>query len=321
MTRGLRIAVYLAAFFAATGLSAYTTLVLVVRQKPEIAVPRVVGLDAVTALKTLSEAGLQMAVAAEDHHDQAPAGRVVSQDPPAGGRIRSGRVVRVVLSLGPARIKLPDLRGLARDQAQRLLEQTGMRLGLVSQTYSPEVSRDRIMAQAPPPLTPLAAGAGVDVLVSLGPAPEYIAMPDMTGLSLQRALAELEKAGLSLEEVTGEDRPNWPDNAVLFHDPPAGVRTARGYGVRLTVNGPAETDRAPLRFRLVQYDVPPGLLPHRVSILAVTRGRTVVLDRGLEPPGKTVRAAVLTRGPATIRINDNGVETDFALSGADQWRD
>ena len=52
---------------------------------------------------------------------------MVSQQP-AGGSLRRGGTVRLVVSTGPDVVEVPDVRGLSVDAARRRLEDAGFRV-------------------------------------------------------------------------------------------------------------------------------------------------------------------------------------------------
>jgi serine/threonine-protein kinase len=56
---------------------------------------------------------------------------VIWQDPPAGVALPRGDSVRLVVSAGPPKIAVPDVRGYDLDLAQRLITAAGLRLELV----------------------------------------------------------------------------------------------------------------------------------------------------------------------------------------------
>jgi serine/threonine-protein kinase len=97
----------------------------------ERVVVQVQGLGAEDALRELERAGLTGAVLARQSHARIPLGMVIWQDPPAGVALPRGDSVRLVVSAGPPKIAVPDVRGYDLDLAQRLITAAGLRLELV----------------------------------------------------------------------------------------------------------------------------------------------------------------------------------------------
>lgn len=88
-----------------------------------VTVPSVVGADRATAEQELTASGLVPQVS-EDYSVDVPAGRVISQEPPAGPALR-GDSVAVLVSLGPPLVEVPQVVGRQFDEARRILEEAG----------------------------------------------------------------------------------------------------------------------------------------------------------------------------------------------------
>lgn len=237
MTRWFRYFVYAGIFLAALGLSAYLTTGIIVRGKPEVVVPDLTGSDTVSALNQLAGIGLSLKVQGFDHSGKIAKDRIIDQDPLPGMKVKSGRDIRVVLSKGPRARIVPELRGLSLEQAQSILLQSEIELGQISYAYSAEGQEaDRVMAQTPAPSAEVGKEGRVDLLISLGPRPQALILPDFTGQNVNQVLLKLEQAGLKAGPVRYDFRPNWPPGAVLLQDPPPGSRIVPGTEVTLTVN-------------------------------------------------------------------------------------
>ena len=94
------------------GLAAYTSFSVFVRSGATT-VPTVVGLSRTDAANLLADHGLvpRDAEGAGRYDDKVPAGRVARQNPDPRTLVKRGSPVTVVLSLGPRRVAVPDLRG------------------------------------------------------------------------------------------------------------------------------------------------------------------------------------------------------------------
>ena len=271
------------------------------------------------ALKAVSDLGLNLKVLGFDHSETVAKDHVVSQDPKPGSQLKKKRAVRVVLSKGPAQVALPDLRGLTPNQARSILEQSRLKVGRVSRTYGsgPEQGPDRIMAQAPTPMTPVEAGLEVDLLVSLGPRPVHIVMPDLTGLTYRQALISLEEAGLGLGRLETESRPDWPDDSVLVQEPGPGRRVARGSDVVLTVNRPGSGQGEEYRLEILEYQAPFGFLQYEIKFRAALGPFVMDVYHDWRRPGERVRILALTRGDHHGQVFLDGEEVPLARNEID----
>lgn len=100
-----------------------------------------------------------------------PEGYVVRQDPEPGTEIEVGTKVNLVVSQGEETgVEVPDLRNRTQSEAEKLLEEAGLRLGKVSKAYS-DKDENLIISQTVEPGTMLEDGQSVGITVSMGPEP------------------------------------------------------------------------------------------------------------------------------------------------------
>jgi serine/threonine-protein kinase len=97
----------------------------------QVQVPDVVGLDNAVAQANLQNVGLNMTINGQAPHPSWPPKTVIEQSLPPGEVVRRGETVKVILSQGPAIIKVPNLVGMSADKAAETLAS----LALVPQKY------------------------------------------------------------------------------------------------------------------------------------------------------------------------------------------
>jgi serine/threonine-protein kinase len=200
-----------------------------VRHGEETIVPGLRGTPGGAAAERLHDAGLRTGRATRVHDDEIEMGRVVRQAPPAGARVKRGREVDLVISLGAEARQVPALEGESVTHARFLLGQSGLREGRRRSVHVPDVGAERIVAANPRPGTPVQDRTGVDLLVSAGPAPRGYLMPDLRGMPADEAARILEAAGL---EVVLRARGRRQER-VQGQEPPPGARVATGDPVDL----------------------------------------------------------------------------------------
>ncbi|WP_127781583.1 Stk1 family PASTA domain-containing Ser/Thr kinase [Rhodococcus sp. X156] len=110
-----------------TQTNANGTVALVLGSGPQLVpVPQVVGLDVGSAQGNLKQ--LQFASRVENVDSSAPQGKVVAQQPAAGGSVAQGSTVTLSVSRGN-RVAMPDLVGITTAAAQASLEAAGWKGG------------------------------------------------------------------------------------------------------------------------------------------------------------------------------------------------
>lgn len=112
-----------------------------------------------------------------------PEGIVMRTFPGAGIRIGIGEPVRLVVSSGIATFTLPDFRNLDVEDVRAQLEQRGLVVGNIVETYSPSLAEDLVMATTPAPGDSMRPGDSVTITISNG----LVLVPDVVGLTVGEA--------------------------------------------------------------------------------------------------------------------------------------
>ena len=159
--------------------------------------PGVLNMTEAAARVKLDDAGLTLDVERRDWSETVKAGRIISTDPAPGDRVAKEGTVGAVVSRGPERHDVPDVRGKTLDDAQQALDGASLGYGDAVERFSEKVPTGRVIATDPAIGTALPPDAAVDVIVSKGPRP--IKIPDFTGKSAERAEAALTKRGFEVD--------------------------------------------------------------------------------------------------------------------------
>lgn len=178
------------------------------------------------------------------YDDRIAAGRVLLQQPEAGSLAKPAQVVRVVLSLGPRALRVPDLTGLAPRAAALKLARESLELGPASWLREPAVPAG-ILAQDPEPDTAASKGEAVRVLTNRGAPESRIVMPDLVGKDAEAVRARLEKFGFKVGSARFETYEGVRPNTILKQFPPAGYPLSSREVVSLTVSRPPDAPAAP----------------------------------------------------------------------------
>lgn len=219
----------LLALAAASGGVAY----YLARDRGQVEVPRAIDLQSATAGALLRELGLQPRFIGEEYSRQVAQGRVLSQRPSPGTRVRPLTEVRLIVSRGTDLLALPNLTGVSLQRAQRLLAEHELAVGRVTSIHSEDHPLGLVIAQEPAPGAPSRRATSVSLLVSLGPHESALTMPDLQGLTLGAALVQLQDLGIEAR-VTYE-RATQGRGLVLSHQPGPGIRVKPGEVVSLIV--------------------------------------------------------------------------------------
>ena len=198
--------------------------------------PAVINLSAADAKAKVEKAGLVFKTGKESYSETIAKGSVISTQPAAGARIRKNGTVTALISLGPERHAVPDVRGKSLDEAQAQLTAASLSFGQTVEKYSEKVPKGTVITTDPAPGTQLRRNAAVNVVVSRGQRP--IEITDWTGRNGDKAEAALTKLGF---KVSRDDQFNdtVPAGRVISQSPGSGTGF-KGDTIALVVSkGPA----------------------------------------------------------------------------------
>ncbi len=196
-------------------------------------IPKITSLSEKSAKKDLKESGLKMKVEDSAFDESVPAGRVISQDPDAGEKIRTGKTVSVILSLGEEKIRVPKLTGITLDQATFFLAKADLNVGEITREYSDRLAADTVISQNPPADDNVSKGTSVDLMVSKGPRP--IRVPDVIGKTSSEASADIIKDQLKVIK-SEEFSDSVEEGRVIRMSPPAGTSIEKDGEVTIVVS-------------------------------------------------------------------------------------
>ena len=169
----------------------------------EAVVPNLSGLSVADANSLASRSGLALNLENRFYSADVPAGRILSQDPAAGSRVRREWPVRITESLGAQRVEIPELTGQTERSATIGIRRLSLELGVVAH-LAIAGDPDVVLTQTPPANASGVDGPRVSLLVSDAAIaqPNAYAMPSLVGLSYSAANARAASAGLHLVAVS-----------------------------------------------------------------------------------------------------------------------
>lgn len=167
----------------------------------EVAVPALVGLSPVEAERTAAGLGLQISIERQYYSPNIPDGRIMSQLPLPGTKVRRGWQVRVAQSLGRTRVTIPDVTGQSEHAAELNIRRRGLDLAAMAVMEVPGIPSDQVVAQSPPANTSDVLEPNISLLVTTDSQPEAFVMPSFIGQPLGTVSEMLEDAGFKLGNV------------------------------------------------------------------------------------------------------------------------
>jgi beta-lactam-binding protein with PASTA domain len=216
----------------------------------EVQVPSLKGMTVAEARSLTSGLRLNLDVDNRYYSGEVAAGHILSQSPAPGTVVRREWRVRVAESLGPQKVDVPETVGLDERVASLRLRREGLEAGVTVRLPWGKAAEGTVLAQDPPAHAQGIARPSIDLLVAApsDDAPDGFVMPDLTGLPVVTAQAELARVGIQPARPQFVDVPMAPigkgnalpvmpvrPGSVVAQQPAAGSRVAQGDLVKLAV--------------------------------------------------------------------------------------
>jgi beta-lactam-binding protein with PASTA domain len=168
----------------------------------EVAVPALIGLAPAEAERQLAGLGLQIEIERQYYSPQIPAGRIMSQLPLPGVKVRRGWQVRAAQSLGPMKISIPEVTGESARAAELNIQRRGLDVIMTSQMQTADAPAGQVLAQSPPANATQVAAPKISLLISAALDPPAFVMPSFAGQPLGSISRVLLDSGFKLGNVT-----------------------------------------------------------------------------------------------------------------------
>jgi eukaryotic-like serine/threonine-protein kinase len=222
----------------------------------EVQVPAIVGLAPPDAARAVAVLGLQLEIERQYYSPQIPAGRIMTQLPLPGAKVRRGWQVRVAQSLGPQRVAIPDVTKQSERAAEWNIRRRGLDLASTAEMPFPGTPADQVLAQSPPANASQVAAPKTSLLITIASDPPAFVMPSFVGQPLGSVSRTLQDAGFRLGNVTMAPPPAdasstssattlvgppppppqpSPASVVVVQTPPAGQKVLAGTAVNFEV--------------------------------------------------------------------------------------
>ncbi len=170
-------------------------------------IPKVVGLSKSQAERLLADHGLVLDEGDRYFSSDVPPGRVMSQAPQPGLKVRRGWSVRVAESMGPQRVVIPDLVGTSERAAEINIRKRGLELGSIATATIPGAPSDQIVGQSPPANAVNVSEPKISLLLAASEERASFVMPDLVGQSEDAAVNAIVNAGLRVSGIKSQSAP------------------------------------------------------------------------------------------------------------------
>lgn len=225
--RNRKIALVMAIVVGATG------WYLLIGPGSRVVVPSTVGATETEVSAALNPIGLSSLVIQRQFSEEIPAGRVIQSIPEAGGRVDQGGTVKLIVSKGPERFVIPQVKGLTPDVARRLLVAMPLSLQPDSEEFSATIPKGYVIDSNPPSGEKVKRNALIVLRISKGI--EQVALASYVGKSSDQALNELQEAGFTVTSTYAFSETRLPGE-VISQNPTGGATADKGSKIALVIS-------------------------------------------------------------------------------------
>lgn len=212
-----------------------TMLVLNVTNPKEVEMPNIVGLSKEEAQQRIEGAKLKFEVSSEEYNTDVEENHIISQDPTyveGYNKVKEGSTVKVVVSKGTEKTKVPKVAGMSKDDAISAIENAKLKVEIVEET-SKKVQEGYVISQETDANTEVNAGETVKIHVSTGT--EKATVPGVVGKSQDEAKKALQDLGFVVTVTNAEDSSK-ENGVVLKQSLDEGKTVEKGSAIAITVN-------------------------------------------------------------------------------------
>ena len=160
-------------------------------------------------------------------------GTVLAMDPIAGTEVAPDS--KLTLTVSQADQKVMDVSGMTQEAAQEALLGQGYKVE-VSKENSDTVKKGLVIRTEPAADTVAQAGDTVTIVVSDGTAKEYVTMTDLSNMSENGAIAEIERLGLNKGTISYKNSDTVTKGKVMAQTEAEGTQLEKGSRVGFTVS-------------------------------------------------------------------------------------
>lgn len=166
-------------------------VLLVSKGAEQISVPKLAGLDLVSASAKIVAARFVVGAVSQRFSTGAPLGTVITSTPKPGSASKVGSNVDLVISLG----QIPSVVAMKSSIAKATLAAAGLKLGKMTFEFSATVAKGNVISFAPES-TVMTQGSKIDLVISRGP--QLVKMPVVIGETILAAQDLLQGLGLNV---------------------------------------------------------------------------------------------------------------------------
>lgn len=244
-------------------------------------------------------------------------GTILSQSVDEGEVLKRGDQFSVVIAKETEKVKVPDLENMTISEAQSTLKTAGLNLVVDKTEYSDSVPADRIISQKPKSEEELPKGDSVHVVMSKGQDDKTTIVPNLKGVSIDKARALLKEQGLKLGNVEEREDISVGPGEVVWQQYNSGNQIKQGSTVDIIVSKRAgsgesnEENEGQVSHKNISHRIPDDGETHEIEVVVESGGSERVVNHEEVMGGSSVSYPVQGSpgDKAYMRVDGNVVKS------------
>ncbi len=274
---------------------------------PIVAVPDLVGMEIEEASSVVSQVGLEIEEQNEGvYNSKFAEGKIISQFPAAGERVRQTRDIVVTVSKGPRVITVPDLNNKKLRQVKVILSNKNLELGDIKYKYNDNIAENYIFSQKPEKGEEINVETKIDLIVSKGPMPEMVEVPNIIGLEKNKAIQKIIINDLKVGNINEKMTLRFKDGQVAGQQYETGKSVPKNDKIDLTVSkGLINKENAEVHTSTIGIEVL-GFKEQQITIVVTDNNGEDTVYNQAHKPGDYVRQTINSVGPTVFKVYIDG---------------
>lgn len=229
---GIIIGAIIVVLVAALGIGYATGLF----DKKDIKVPDFKGMTIEEAEDEAKDLGIEVKIGKYEFSDEYAQDEIMSQDPEDGEMVAEGDIVTVDISKGGEKGVIPNLIGKSEEDAKKMIEDYGFKVGSIKEKESYE-EKGTVIEQDPSAGSEGKQGDTISFTISDGSGKEMGTVPNVLGMSEENAKAAIENAGFEVGEVTEGVSSAYDNGQVMWQEYNGGTSLEKGTAIDIKISG------------------------------------------------------------------------------------
>lgn len=246
-------------------------------------------------------------------------GTILWQSVEPGEVLKRGDQFSVVIAKEKEMVNVPDLENMTISEAQSVLKSLGLNLIVDKTEYDEDVPADRIIRQKPRSEESVAKGEDVHVVMSKGQDSKMAVVPNLRGVTIEKARALLNQQGLKLGNIDEREDISVGPGEVIWQQYNSGNQIKQGQTVDIIVSKHSSqnsgeensSNEQSVTQKRISYKVPDDGNEHSVQVILESNGREKIVSEESVNGGSSVTYPVQGRSGdrAILSVDGSVVKT------------